>query len=95
MKTKSSPRPKSRNKEVQNLIGLTELRRDHLLEYLHLIQDQFGCISKDHISDLAGLMNIATGEIYEVASFYHHFNLTEKNQSEKKICVRVCESKIG
>ena len=92
MKTKSSPRPKSRNKEIQNLIGLAELRRDHLLEYLHLIQDQFGCISKSHISDLADLMSIATGEIYEVASFYHHFNLTEKNDSEKKICVRVCES---
>lgn len=92
MKTKSSPRSKSRNKEVQNLIGLAELRRDHLLEYLHLIQDQFGYISKGHISDLAGLMRIATGEIYEVASFYHHFNLTEKNESEKKICVRVCES---
>ncbi len=92
MKTKSSPQPKSHDKVIQNLIDVSEPRRDHLLEYLHLIQDKFGCISKGHILELADLMNIATSEIHEVASFYHHFNLTESNQGEKKICVRICES---
>ena len=92
MKTKISEATVSARKEIRNLLGSIQIRRDHLLEYLHLIQDNFGCISKNHISGLADIMAIATSEIHEVASFYHHFNLTATTELPRKICIKVCES---
>ncbi len=90
--TKQSQSVKTASFEIQNIIGSITIKREHLLEYLHLIQDHFSCISKNHIAGLANIMKISTGEIYEVASFYHHFDLTEDTEVRKKICVRVCES---
>ena len=59
--------------QVQALLGDTSTQRDHLIEYLHLIQDKYAHISADHITALASVMKLATTEVYEVASFYHHY----------------------
>ena len=53
----------------------TPLRRDLLIEYLHLIQDKFGQLSAAHMTALAEAMKIAQAEVYEVATFYHHFEI--------------------
>ena len=78
---------------VQSLIGDAPYRRDLLIEYLHLIQDQYGCLSDDHIAALAKLMRLAQTEVYEVATFYHHFDLVHKGEPKPPaLTVRVCDS---
>ena len=61
--------------EVQSLLGDRERRRDLLIEHLHLLQDQFGCLHARHLVALAEEMRLALAEIYEVASFYAHFDI--------------------
>ena len=61
--------------QVHDLISALPVRRDLLIEYLHLIQDEFGHISAAHITALASSMDLATTEVYEVATFYHHFDV--------------------
>lgn len=79
--------------QVQQLLGDTPRRRDLLIEYLHLIQDQFGHISAAHITALASEMKLATTEVYEVATFYHHFDvIKEEHQAPPALTVRVCDS---
>src|SRR5258706_13624700 len=68
-------------------------RRDLLIEYLHMIQDKFGHLSPAHISALAEALKIAQTEVYEVATFYHHFDvLREGDEAPPAITVRVCET---
>ncbi|MGI9461926.1 MAG: NADH-ubiquinone oxidoreductase-F iron-sulfur binding region domain-containing protein [Alphaproteobacteria bacterium] len=67
-------------------------RRDLLIEYLHLIQDKYHCLQKKHIKALAVVMKLAETEIYEVASFYAHFDILPDGESPPKITVRVCDS---
>ena len=79
--------------EVQALLGDITVRRDHLIEYLHLIQDKFACISAHHITALASLMKLSTSEVYEVASFYHHFDIVkEGHHAPPQLTIRVCDS---
>src|SRR3990172_4078648 len=79
--------------EVQALLGKKPRRRDLLIEHLHLIQDRFGHISAAHIVALAGEMNLATAEVYEVATFYHHFDvIKEGDVAPPALTVRVCDS---
>ena len=59
--------------QVVGLIGNGPYRRDLLIEYLHLIQDEYNCISAEHAVALARCIGLSTTEIYEVATFYHHF----------------------
>jgi formate dehydrogenase len=79
--------------EIKILLGPSPLRRDLLIEYLHLIQDGYNHISKAHLVALADCLKISPAEIYEVASFYHHFTLVRNNeQTIPSLTIRVCES---
>ena len=79
--------------QVQELLGDAPVRRDLLIEYLHLIQDKFHHISADHMTALANVMKLATTEVYEVASFYHHFDLVkEGHHAPPELTIRVCDS---
>ena len=69
------------------------IRRDLLIEYLHKLQDQYKHISAGHIVALADLMKLAPAEIYEVATFYHHFDVVADGQPiPPLLTVRVCDS---
>ncbi|WP_426415444.1 NADH-ubiquinone oxidoreductase-F iron-sulfur binding region domain-containing protein [Aestuariirhabdus sp. LZHN29] len=78
--------------ELTRLLGGTGLRKDQLVEYLHRIQDRFGAISKGQLCALASLLGLSQADVWDVASFYAHFNLVEDEQrpSTKPIRVRVC-----
>ncbi len=79
--------------QVRELLGDAPIRRDLLIEYLHLIQDQYNHISAEHMTALASEMKLATTEVYEVASFYHHFDLVkESHHAPPKLTIRVCDS---
>jgi len=80
-------------KEVQALLGDAPRRRDLLIEHLHKIQDRYGHISAAHIVALAREMKLATAEIYEVATFYHHFDVVKEGEAAPAaLTVRVCDS---
>ena len=79
--------------EVQALLGNAPRRRDVLIEYLHKIQDKYGCIRAPHLVALAREMNLATTEVYEVATFYHHFDVVKEGDiAPPAHTVRVCDS---
>ena len=79
--------------EITDLLGDRPRRRDLLLEYLHLIQDNYGYIATDHCVALAEEMKISTSEVYEVATFYHHFDVVDNGQiPPPALTVRVCDS---
>jgi formate dehydrogenase beta subunit len=79
--------------EVRALLGDAPLRRDLLIEHLHKIQDRYGCLSAAHVVALAAEMNMAMSEVYEVATFYHHFDvIKEGDTAPPAITVRVCDS---
>lgn len=78
-------------REVQDLLGDSPRRRDLLIEYLHRIQDAFGCVAARHLAALAQELKLAQSEVYEVASFYHHFDvLRDGEEAPAPITVRVC-----
>ena len=75
------------------LLGDAPRRRDLLIEHLHQIQDRFGCLSAAHLVALAAEMKMAMAEVYEVATFYHHFDVVkEGDTAPPAITVRVCDS---
>jgi formate dehydrogenase len=79
--------------EVQNLLGNESRARDLLIEHLHRIQDKFGHLSAPHLVALAHEMRLATTEVYEVASFYHHFDVVREGEAAPPaLTVRVCDS---
>jgi NADH:ubiquinone oxidoreductase subunit F (NADH-binding)/NADH:ubiquinone oxidoreductase subunit E len=79
--------------EIRHLLGDEPRRRDLLIEHLHKIQDHFKHISSKHLVALAHEMNLSTAEVYEVASFYHHFDVVKEGQTPPPpLTVRVCES---
>ncbi|MCP3688684.1 MAG: NADH-quinone oxidoreductase subunit F [Gammaproteobacteria bacterium] len=79
--------------EVQSLLGDSSRGRDLLIEHLHKIQDRFGYLSAEHLVALASEMKLAVVEVYEVASFYHHFDIVKQGQTPPPaLTVRVCES---
>ena len=64
-----------------------------LIEYLHLIQDEYGCLRDRHLVALAELINIPLAEAYEVSTFYSHFNVVkDSNYKSSEVTIRVCES---
>lgn len=65
-------------------------RRDLLIEYLHAINDRFGALFERHIAALAELMKLGQAEVYEVASFYHHFVVLRDGEAAPRLTVRVC-----
>ncbi|MGZ8209553.1 MAG: NAD(P)H-dependent oxidoreductase subunit E [Burkholderiales bacterium] len=79
--------------EVQALLGDAPRRRDLLLEHLHKIQDRYGFLSAPHLVALAREMRLAPTEVYEVATFYHHFDVVKEGTSAPPpLTVRVCDS---
>src|SRR5215472_12642289 len=79
--------------EVRELLGESPRRRDLLVEFLHRIQDAYGSISAAHVVALAQEMRLALTEVYEVATFYHHFDVIKEDEvAPPPITVRVCET---
>src|SRR5437588_3483655 len=79
--------------EVQALLGERERRPDLLIEHLHLLQDHFGCLHARHLVALAEEMRLALTEVYEVASFYAHFDIVMDGEAPPPpLTVRVCDS---
>jgi len=88
--------PQARS-EVQALLrehfGESARRRDLLIEYLHRIQDRYGHLSAAHLVALADEMKLAMTEVYEAATFYHHFDVVKEGETAPPaITVRVCDS---
>ena len=93
------PHPKGRQldpaalREVQALLGGRSRQRDLLIEHLHLIQDKHGCLSAAHLAALAHEMKLALTEVYEVATFYAHFDVVlEDDTRPPALTIRVCDS---
>jgi len=80
--------------EVLTLLGDAPRRRDLLIEHLHKIQDKYGCLSARHLVALASEMKMAMSEVYEVATFYHHFDVIKEGETPPPITVRVCDSVV-
>src|SRR5262245_59547763 len=79
--------------EIQALLGTEPRRRDLLIEHLHKIQDHYGHISAAHLAALAREMRLAQTEVYEVATFYHHFDVIKEGATPPPaLTVRVCDS---
>jgi len=79
--------------EVLELLGDRERRRDLLIEHLHLIQDRYGYLSAAHLTALAHEMRLALTEVYEVATFYAHFDVVKEGETPPPaVTVRVCDS---
>ena len=87
-----TPEPKALA-EVRALLGAAPRRHDLLIEHLHKIQDRYGELAAAHLTALAEEMKLALVEVYEVATFYHHFDVVkEGDTSPAAITVRVCAS---
>jgi NADH:ubiquinone oxidoreductase subunit F (NADH-binding)/NADH:ubiquinone oxidoreductase subunit E len=79
--------------EVSALLGDRPRRRDLLIEHLHLIQDKYGHLSAAHLAALAAEMKLAQTEVYEVATFYAHFDVVKEGETPPPaVTVRVCDS---
>ncbi|MDE0728364.1 MAG: NAD(P)H-dependent oxidoreductase subunit E, partial [Alphaproteobacteria bacterium] len=79
--------------DVRELLGDRPRRRDLLIEYLHLIQDNYGYLSDLHLHALAEEMRISMAEIFEVATFYAHFDVVREGETPPPpLTVRVCDS---
>src|SRR5437016_5890761 len=99
MKARIRPIPKGRAvdakalAEVQALLGDAPRRRDLLIEHLHRINDRFGHLPAAHLAALAQEMRLALTEVYEVATFYHHFEVVKEGEiAPPALTVRVCDS---
>ena len=79
--------------EVKDLLKGKSRNRDLLIEHLHLIQDKFRCVSTAHMRALAEEMGMSSAEVYEVASFYAHFDIVRDGQQPPpELTIRVCDS---
>ena len=99
VKKRFTPYPKGRAteikaiSEIKKLISHLPLRRDLLIEYLHLIQDKYRCIQKKNLAALSEIMKIPFAESFEVASFYAHFDVIDDDEPlPPEITIRVCDS---
>jgi formate dehydrogenase len=82
--------------QVRDAIGPLELRRDLLIEHLHKINDRYLQLSTAHLAALAQLLQLSQVEVFEVASFYHHFDVVRENavggfDAPPRVTVRVCD----
>ncbi len=78
---------------MRELLGEKSRRGDLLIEYLHLIQERYHCLSNAHLHALAAELRLSAVEVYEVASFYHHFDIVKEGESAPpSLTVRVCDS---
>src|SRR5579872_2083673 len=78
---------------IQGLLGDGSRERHLLIEYLHLIQDEFGQISAAHLAALAEEMRLSFAEAFETATFYAHFDVVKEGERDiPALTVRVCDS---
>ena len=78
---------------VQDLLGTLPRRRDLLIEFLHLIQDRFGHLSAENLCALAHEMCLSQAEVYEVATFYAHFDVVKEDETPPPaLTIRICDS---
>ena len=99
LKNKITLRPRGRKVDfdvldkLETILNTSSYRRDHLIEYLHKIQDSQGAITKNYMTALASLMGISQTEVYEVATFYHHFDVVDTDSDKPpSLTVRICDS---
>ncbi|HEX9435206.1 MAG TPA: NADH-ubiquinone oxidoreductase-F iron-sulfur binding region domain-containing protein [Burkholderiales bacterium] len=99
MKGKTRPTPKGRMvdakalADVQGLLGDAPRRRDLLIEHLHKLNDHYGHLPAAQLAALAQEMRLALTEVYEVATFYHHFEVVKEGEpAPPPLTVRVCDS---
>jgi formate dehydrogenase beta subunit len=79
--------------EIEELLGTRSRQPDLLIEHLHLVQDKYGCLHACHLAALAHAMRLALVEVYEVASFYAHFDIVMDGETAPPaLTVRVCDS---
>ena len=79
--------------EVRAIAGELPRRRDLLIEHLHRIQDTLGCLPAPHLAALAEELRLSQAEVYEVASFYHHFDIVKDGEGPPaSLTIRVCDS---
>ena len=79
--------------EVRGILSGAPTGREFLLENLHRIQDAAGFLSAQHLAALAAEMKMAMAEVYEAATFYHHFAVVKDGEAPPpKLTVRVCDS---
>jgi formate dehydrogenase beta subunit len=94
------PRPTPKGRQVQPqhraevaaALGDLPLRRELLIEHLHRLNDAVGALRKGHLAALAELLRMAQAEVFEVASFYHHFEIVTDDAVVPAVTVRVCGS---
>ncbi|MGR3914068.1 MAG: NAD(P)H-dependent oxidoreductase subunit E, partial [Gammaproteobacteria bacterium] len=96
-KTRTTPKGRQVSAEaraqVRELLGDGALQRDLLIEYLHVIQDRHACLSAAHLAALAEAMKLSMTEVYEVASFYAHFDIVMEGETPPPPrTIRVCDS---
>lgn len=98
-KRKGRPFPKGRQVDpaalvqIRDLLGGRPRQRDLLIEFLHLIQDSYGHLSAAHLAALAAEMRLPMAEVWEVATFYAHFDpVKEGDTPPAPVTVRVCDS---
>ena len=96
---RNTAKPKGRQldeqalEEVRALLGDRERKRDLLIEFLHRIQDEYRCLQAKHIVALAHEMRLSQVEVYEVASFYDHFDVVKEDGAiPPPLTIRVCDS---
>lgn len=79
-------------KDIRTIIGEAPHHRDHLIEILHRLHDSFGFLRPDHLAALAQEMALPMAEVYEVATFYAHFNIVADDvQTPPTVTVRICD----
>ena len=79
-------------KEILLLLKNKSKARDMLIENLHHIQDKFKCLHAEHLTALATIMKMPLAEVYEVASFYAHFDIIDDDTNPADITIRVCDT---
>jgi len=96
---KGRRKPKGRQYEdaaltdIKHLLQDAPRRSDLLIEFLHLIQDEYGCLSAEHLAALAHEMRMSQAEVYEVATFYAHFDVVKEGEPKPPaLTIRVCDS---
>jgi len=97
-KKRSRPTPKGRQveptamREIEALLGDEPIARDRLIEHLHRIQDRYGCLAERHLAALAETHRVPMAEVFEVATFYAHFDVVGDDYAPAEVTVRVCDS---
>ena len=95
---RSRPAPRGRQvdpdalDEIRALLGSRSRAKELLVEHLHVAQDRFGQLSARHLAALAHEMRLSMAEVYEVATFYAHFDVVEDEARPPEVTIRICES---